>query len=208
MASFCMERLLFVKKFTLYFRRLNFFLWSIVIVLLLQQVHCQKPPVYTAESCSNESVFCFFSTKSEQTAIQQSHIINPLLTSFARSVRESIAFGFYRTDLAPSSLGLYENLRQYFPVQTSHSVNKSLLTSFARSVRESIAFGFYRTDLAPSSLGLYENLRQYFPVQTSHSVNKSLIYQAIAFCTIFRIWNKIRTFCVCVLYCPQVSYMS
>jgi hypothetical protein len=74
--------------------------------LLLQQVHCQKPPVYTAESCSNESVF--FSTKSEQTAIQQSHIINPLLTSFARSVRESIAFGFYRTDLAPSSLGLYE----------------------------------------------------------------------------------------------------
>ncbi len=129
MASFCMERLLFVKKFTLYFRRLNFFLWSIVIVLLLPQVHCQKPPVYTAESCSNESVFLFFSTKSEQTAIQQSHIINPLLTSFARSVRESIAFGFYRTDLAPSSLGLYENLRQYFPVQTSHSVNKSLISN-------------------------------------------------------------------------------
>ena len=128
MASFCMERLLFVKKFTLYFPRLNFFLLSIVIVLLLQQVHCQKPPVYTAESCSNESVFCFFLlTKSEQTAIQQSHIINPLLTSYARSVRESIAFGFYRTDLAPSSLGLYENLRQYFPVQTSHSVNKSLI---------------------------------------------------------------------------------
>ncbi len=91
----------------------------IVIVLLLQQVHCQKPPVYTA--------FLFFSTKSEQTAIHQSHIINPLLTSFAQSVRESIAFGFYRTDLAPSSLGLYENLRQYFPVQTSHSVNKSLI---------------------------------------------------------------------------------
>ena len=126
MASFCMERLLLVKKFTLYFRRLNFFHWSIVIVLLLQQVHCQKPPVHTTESCSNKSVF-FFSTKSEQTAIQQSHIINPLLTPFARSVRESIAFGFYRTDLAPSSLGLYENLRQYFPVQTSHSVNKSLL---------------------------------------------------------------------------------
>ncbi len=134
MASFCMERLLFVKKFTLYFRRLNFFLWSIVTVLLLQQVHCQKPPVYTAESCSNESVFLFFSTKSEQTAIQQSHIINPLLTSFARSVREIIAFGFYRTDLAPSSLGLYENLRQYSPVQTSHSVNKSLLQSLLAAV--------------------------------------------------------------------------
>ncbi len=55
-----MERLLFIKKFTLYFQRLNCFLWSIVIVLLLQQVHCQKPPVYTAESCSNESVFWFF----------------------------------------------------------------------------------------------------------------------------------------------------
>ncbi len=83
-----MERLLFIKKFTLYFRRLNFFLWSIVIVLLLQQMHFQKSAVYTAESCSNESIFFFY--KSEQTAIQQSHIINPLLTSFARSVRESI----------------------------------------------------------------------------------------------------------------------
>ncbi len=103
-----MERLLFIKKFTLYFRRLNFFLWSIVIVLLLQQVHCQKPPVYMAESCSNESVFWFFLQSPEQTAIQQSHIINPLLTSFARSVWESIAFGFYRTDFAPSSLGLYD----------------------------------------------------------------------------------------------------
>ena len=30
MASFCMERLLFVKKFTLYFRRLNFFLWILL----------------------------------------------------------------------------------------------------------------------------------------------------------------------------------
>ncbi len=61
MASFCMERLLFVKKFTLYFRRLNFFLRSIVIVLLLQQVHCQKPPVYTAElKVVATKVFLFF----------------------------------------------------------------------------------------------------------------------------------------------------
>ncbi len=65
MASFCMERLLFVKKFTLYFRRFNFFLWSIVIVLLLQQVHCQKPPVYTAKSCSNESVFFFLQSQNK-----------------------------------------------------------------------------------------------------------------------------------------------
>ena len=111
MASFCMERL-FVKKFTLYFRRLNFFLWSIVIVLLLQQVHCQKPPVYTAESCSNESVFLFFSTKSEQTAIQQSHIINPLLTSFARSVF---------TVRKPQAI------MNTFPYRPRRSVNKSLL---------------------------------------------------------------------------------
>ena len=53
-----------------------------------------EPPGYTAESCSNESVFLFFSTKSEQTAIQQSHIINPLLISFARSVRESDCLRF------------------------------------------------------------------------------------------------------------------
>ncbi len=129
MASFCMERLLFVKKFALYFRRLNFFPLEYCYCFVVTASALPEPPVYTAESCSNESVFWVFSTKSEQTAIQQSHIINPLLTSFARSVRESIAFGFYRTDLAPSSLGLYENLRQYFPVQTSHSVNKSLIFS-------------------------------------------------------------------------------
>ena len=52
--------------------------------------------------------FLVFSTKSELIAIQQSYIINPLLTSFARSVRESIAVRFYRTELAPSLLGLYE----------------------------------------------------------------------------------------------------
>ncbi len=119
---------MFVKKFTLYFRRLNFFLWSIVIVLLLQQVHCQKPPVYTAESCSNESVFWVFSTKSEQTAIQQSHIINPLLTSFARSVRESIAFVFIaQTSLLRRSV-CTKTSGNTFPYRPSlHSVNKSLI---------------------------------------------------------------------------------
>ena len=84
-------------------------------------------PKKTATKTAKKKCFLVFSTKSEKIAIQKSHIINPLLTSFARSVRESNAFGFYRTDLAPSSLGLYENLRQYFPVQTSHSVNKSLV---------------------------------------------------------------------------------
>ena len=81
---------------------------------------------------AKKKCFLVFSTNLEKIAIQQSHIINPLLTSFARSLRESTAFGFYRTDLAPSSLGLYENLRQYFPVQTSHSVNKSLILYCAK----------------------------------------------------------------------------
>ncbi len=84
-------------------------------------------PNKIATKTAKKKCFLVFSTKSEKIAIQQSHIINPLLTSFARSVWESIAFGFYRTDLAPSSLSLYENHRQYFPVQTSHSVNKSLI---------------------------------------------------------------------------------
>ncbi len=56
--------------------------------------------------------FCFFLQSQNKLRSNKAHIINPLLTSFARSVRESIAFG---------------NLRQYFPVQTSHSVNKSLV---------------------------------------------------------------------------------
>ncbi len=54
-------------------------------------------PNKTTTKTATKKCFLVFSTKSEQIAIQQSHIINPLLTSFARSVRESIAFGFYRT---------------------------------------------------------------------------------------------------------------
>ncbi len=61
-------------------------------------------PNKTTTKTATKKCFLIFSTKSEQ----YSHIINPLLTSFARSVRESIAFGFYRTELAPSSLDLYE----------------------------------------------------------------------------------------------------
>ncbi len=118
MASFCMERLLFIKKFTLYFRRLNFFLWSIVIVLLLQQVHCQKPPEYTAESCGNESVFFFYKvrTNCDPTKPYNKSLINLVCSvctgkyclrllshrpgSFvARSVRKPQAI-LSRTDLA------------------------------------------------------------------------------------------------------------
>ncbi len=51
-------------------------------------------PNKAATKMAKKKCFLVFSTKSEQIAIQQSHIINPLLTLFARSVRESIAFGF------------------------------------------------------------------------------------------------------------------
>ena len=53
-------------------------------------------------------------------------MINPLLIIlFARSLRQGIAFGFYSTDLPPSSFGLYEKITSYntFP----YSVNKSLI---------------------------------------------------------------------------------
>ncbi len=108
------------------FSKMKFFSFGVLLLFCCYSKCTARNRQYIRLKVAAMKVF-FFSTKSEQTAIQQSHIINPLLTSFARSVRESIAFGFYRTDLAPSSLGLYENLRQYFPVQTSHSVNKSLI---------------------------------------------------------------------------------
>ena len=57
---------------------------------------------------AKKKCFLIFSKKSEKLRFNKDMIINPLLTSFARSVRESIAFGFYRTDLAPSSLSLYD----------------------------------------------------------------------------------------------------
>ena len=68
----------------------------------------QMTQIYAAERFSGESVFRSFLTKSQEIAIQQSHIINPLLTSFTRSALKRITFGFYCTNLAPSSLGLYE----------------------------------------------------------------------------------------------------
>ncbi len=45
-------------------------------------------PNKTATKTAKKGCFLVFSTKSKQIAIQQSHIINPLLTSFARSVRK------------------------------------------------------------------------------------------------------------------------
>ena len=50
----------------------------------------------------------------------------PYNKSFAWSVRESIAFGFYRTDLAPWSLRLYKNLQAILSQTPSLSVYKSL----------------------------------------------------------------------------------
>ncbi len=91
------------------FSKINFFSFGVLLLFCCYSKCTARNRQYIRLKVAATKVFsCFFSTKSEQTAIQQSHIINPLLTSFARSVRESIAFGFYRTDLAPSSLGLYE----------------------------------------------------------------------------------------------------
>ena len=129
----------------------------------------------TATKTAKKKCFLVFSTKSEKIAIQQSHIINPLLTSFARSVRESIAFGFYRTDLAPSSLGLYENLRQYFPVQTSHSVNKSVLNTAVQLMI------FFKTNKMAERLNLntneidLEETKLLLKIRTKHQImDKSL----------------------------------
>ena len=73
-------------------------------------------PINTAERLAAKAFFGLFC---DVTKNCNPHIINPLLTSFAWSVRESIASGFYYTDRATD---------QYFSVQTSHSVNiKSLL---------------------------------------------------------------------------------
>ena len=68
----------------------------------------QMIQINTAERLAAKAFFGLFYEVTTNCDRRQSHIINPLLTSFALSVRESIAFGFYRTDLAPSSLGLCE----------------------------------------------------------------------------------------------------
>ncbi len=82
---------------------------------------------------SQENVFFGLFYKSVQIAIEQSHIINPLLTSFARSVRESIAFRFYCTDLAPSSLGLYEKHQAILSrTDRANEVNKPLISREGR----------------------------------------------------------------------------
>ena len=68
----------------------------------------QMIQINTAERLAAKAFFGLFYEVTTNCDRTQSHIINPLLTSFALSVRESIAFGFYHTDLAPSSLSLYE----------------------------------------------------------------------------------------------------
>ncbi len=123
MASFCMERYIYII-----FSKIKFFSFGVLLLFCCYSKCTARNRQYIRlKVVATKVFFCFFLPSQNKLRSNKGHIINPLLTSFARSVRESIAFGFYRTDLAPSSLGLYENLRQYFPVQTSHSVNKSLL---------------------------------------------------------------------------------
>ncbi len=82
-------------------------------------------PNKTATKTAKKKCFLVFSTKSEKIAIQQSHIINPLLTSFARSVQESLPSVFIaQTSFVARSV---RKPQAIFPVQTSHSVNKSLV---------------------------------------------------------------------------------
>ena len=100
-----MERLLFMKKN--YLNIIYFFFFGVFVLFCCYlQAHRQKLPIYIPLKVLAAKVFSGFSTKSEQIVIQQSHIINHLLTSFVWSVWESIGFGFYCTDLAPSSLRL------------------------------------------------------------------------------------------------------
>ena len=88
----------------------------------------QMIQINTAERLAAKAFFGLFYEATTNCDRTQSHIINAILTSFALPVRESIAFGSYRTDRATKERGLCDkNLRQYFPVQTSHSVNKCLL---------------------------------------------------------------------------------
>ena len=158
MALFCIELLLFITKSL--FR---------VILLFSTLLSASKLPktvsMYTVESFGSESVF---STKPGQTAFQQSHSINLLLTSFTWSNRESIAFGFY--------------LRQYFPVQTSHSVNKSLINI---KHYETLKFPHFQHELGDNFLTAYE-LKKLGKLQSKFSgyVEHNIITVKIFYCMI------------------------
>ena len=90
------------------------------------QVHCQKPPIYIRLKVLAAKVFSgvFYKVR---TNCDTTKLYNKCLINLVCSVcTESIAFSFYRTDLA-SSFGLYEKTRQYFHIHTSYSVSKSLV---------------------------------------------------------------------------------
>ena len=83
----------------------------------------QMTQINTAERLAAKAVFGLFykvTTNCNQKPYNKS-LIN-LVCSVCHP-----AFGFHRTDLAPSSLDLYEKPQAILSVQTSHSVNKSLL---------------------------------------------------------------------------------
>ncbi len=113
------------------FSKIKFFSFGVLLLFCCYSKCTARNRQYIRVKVVATKVFFgfFYNTNCspEQTAIQQSHIINPLLTSFARSVRESIAFGFYRTDLAPSSLGLYDKPQAILSRTDLALVNKSLI---------------------------------------------------------------------------------
>ncbi len=70
-------------------------------------IRCVMRRAWTHKFQSSGPIYCLF-LYCDFVTVSNSTVSNSLLTSFARSVRESVALGFYRTDLAPSSFGLYE----------------------------------------------------------------------------------------------------
>ena len=64
--------------------------------------------INTAERLAAKPFFGLFYKVTTNCKPTKSDTINALFTSFALSVLEIIALGFYRIDLAPSSLGVYE----------------------------------------------------------------------------------------------------
>ncbi len=113
------------------FSKIKFFFFGVLLLFCCYSKCTARNRQYIRLKVVATKVFFVFfyntNCSPEQTTIQQSHIINPLLTSFARSVRKVLPSVFTaQTSLLRRSVCTI-NLRQYFPVQTSHSVNKSLL---------------------------------------------------------------------------------
>ena len=128
MVSFCMERLLFIyQEMDIIFSKINFFpLEYCYCFVVTASALPETASIYTAESCSNESVSFFYKVR---TNCDSKKPCNKSLINLVCSVctgKYCLRFLSHR----PRSFvarSARKPRRQYFPVQTSHSVNKSLL---------------------------------------------------------------------------------